>query len=77
MNHHVTHAATELGTEQWQKPWSGSNGGQCVETKQLLGGRVALRQSREPDGPALIYSAEEMKAFVAGAKSGQADFLLS
>ena len=76
MNNYVDRAATELGEAQWQKPWSGSNGGQCVEVKRLPDGRVAMRQSTEPDGPALIYTSEEMGAFVAGAKAGQADFLL-
>ncbi|MDQ1031501.1 hypothetical protein QF035_009083 [Streptomyces umbrinus] len=74
---HVINAAADLGTEQWQKPWSGSNGGNCVEVKQLADGRVALRQSTEPDGPALIYTAAEISAFVEGAKAGAADFLLA
>jgi hypothetical protein len=74
---YVRQAATELGQEQWQKPWSGSNGGQCLEAKQLSDGRVALRQSRDPDGPALIYTRDEMAAFVTGAKAGLADFLLA
>jgi hypothetical protein len=73
----VLRAAAELGTEQWLKPWSGSNGGNCIEVKKLDGGFVALRQSTDPDGPALIYSVREITAFIAGAKSGEADFLLT
>ena len=68
--------ATSLGTEGWVKPWSGPNGGDCLEAKKLPGGRVALRQSTDPEGPALILDPSEIKAFVAGAKTGQADFLL-
>jgi hypothetical protein len=37
--------ARSLGTEGWHKPWSGTNGGACVEAKKLNDGRVALRQS--------------------------------
>lgn len=74
---HVHRAATELGTEQWVKPWSGSNAGNCVEAKPLGDGRVALRQSTDPDGPALIYRQGEIAAFIEGAKAGEADFLLS
>jgi hypothetical protein len=74
---HVLRAASDLGTEEWLKPWSGTNGGNCVEAKKLKDGRVALRQSTEPDGPALIYTAAEICAFVTGAKSGEADFLLT
>ncbi|MEU6346510.1 DUF397 domain-containing protein [Streptomyces sp. NPDC046977] len=74
---HVLRAASELGTEQWLKPWSGSNGGNCVEAKKLDDGRVALRHSTDPDGPALIYTVREITAFIAGVKSGEADFLSS
>ncbi|MEV6315681.1 DUF397 domain-containing protein [Streptomyces sp. NPDC051776] len=69
--------ATDLGTEGWQKPWSGGNGGNCVEAMKLADGRVALRQSNDPEGPALICTGAEILAFVQGAKAGQADFLLS
>jgi hypothetical protein len=60
----------------WTKPWSSSNGGACVETAKLAGGRVAVRQSTDPEGPALIFEPAEIRAFVEGARSGLADFLL-
>ncbi len=44
---------------------------------KLADGRVAVRQSADPDGPALIYSNGEIAAFIQGAKAGQADFLLT
>jgi hypothetical protein len=68
--------ANKLGPDGWRKPWSGGNGGSCVEAKKLNDGRVALRQSTDPDGPALIYTNHEITTFIEGAKSGQADFLL-
>jgi hypothetical protein len=68
--------ANLLGAEGWRKPWSGGNGGSCVEAKKLNDGRVALRQSTDPDGPALIYTHHEITTFIEGAKAGQADFLL-
>ncbi|MBC9725455.1 DUF397 domain-containing protein [Streptomyces sp. TRM68367] len=67
--------ASDLGDQGWESPWSGPNGGQCVQTKQLADGRVALRQSTDPAGPALIYTPEEIAAFVAGVKRGMADHL--
>lgn len=70
-------SATDLGVEGWQKPWSGTNGGSCVEAKQLPDGSVALRQSTDPTGPALVYSRAEMTAFLEGAKAGKADFLIA
>lgn len=74
---HVKNANSELGTEQWRKPWSGSNGGNCVEAKKLNDGQVALRQSTDPNGPALICSAQEIEALISAAKNGTADFLLA
>jgi hypothetical protein len=73
---HSGMSATELGTEGWEKPWSGPNGGSCVEAKKLPDGRVALRQSTDPDGPALIYTRAEMVAFLDGARTGKADYLI-
>jgi Domain of unknown function (DUF397) len=69
--------AHALGTEGWSKPWSGGNGGSCVEAKRLADGRVALRQSTDPQGPALLYTTAEMTAFIQGAKTGEADFLIA
>ncbi|GGZ00443.1 DUF397 domain-containing protein [Streptomyces poonensis] len=73
--HHPGPAASALGAEGWHKPWSGTNGGSCVEAKRLPDGRVALRHSTDPAGPALVYSREEMIAFLEGVKAGRADFL--
>ncbi|MGW7758994.1 DUF397 domain-containing protein [Streptomyces violaceusniger] len=69
--------ASDLGSEGWHKPWSGGNGGNCVEAMRLDDGRVAIRQSTDPDGPALIYTRNEIMAFIEGAKAGEADFLIS
>jgi len=81
MDQHTGHVyngmpAAELGTDGWRKPWSGPNGGNCVEALRLADGRVALRQSTDPDGPALIYTSHEIETFIHGAKHGAADFLL-
>lgn len=67
--------ARELGPHGWAKPWSDDVGGACVEVKKLADGRVALRQSTDPDGPALIFTHHEITSFLNGVKSGLADFL--
>lgn len=67
----------ELGSEGWHKPWSGPNGGNCLEVMKLGDGRIALRQSNDPDGPALIYDPAEIDTFIRGTKRGEADFLLT
>jgi hypothetical protein len=76
MHIHNGMPATGLGLDGWRKPWSGSNGGDCLEAKKLPGGKVALRQSTDPTGPALILEPNEIRAFVNGAKAGLADDLL-
>jgi hypothetical protein len=68
--------AADLGRGGWARPWS-DNGGDCLEAKKLPGGRVALRQSTDPDSPALILEPNEIRAFVEGAKAGLADGLLT
>ncbi len=69
--------AADLGADGWVKPWSSPNGGSCLEARKLPGGQVALRQSADPASPALILQAQEIRAFIEGAKAGLADGLLS
>ncbi len=51
--------------------YSGPTGGNCVEVAFLAGGEVALRHSRRPDGPALIFTRAEWEAFLSGARDGE------
>lgn len=69
--------AASLGPDGWARPWSSPNGGSCLEARKLPGGRVALRQSADPESPALILEPGEIRAFIEGAKNGLADYLLS
>lgn len=66
----------ELGARGWSKPWSDDAGGACVEVMKLADGRVAVRQSTDPDGPALVFTPLEMSSFLTAVKAGDADFLL-
>ncbi|QFR03072.1 DUF397 domain-containing protein [Streptomyces phaeolivaceus] len=68
--------ARDLGVQDWHRPWSDDAGGACVEVKKLADGRVAVRQSTDPDGPALLFTPREMTSFLTGVKAGDADFLL-
>jgi hypothetical protein len=61
----------------WQKSRRSNPSGNCVELAALPGGTgVAMRNSRDPEGAALIYTAEELAAFLLGAKDGDFDHLL-
>jgi hypothetical protein len=56
----------------WHKStYSGPTGGNCVEIAVLSDGRVALRNSRQPEGPALVFTSSEWDAFLRGARDGE------
>ncbi|SFF49523.1 protein of unknown function [Actinacidiphila alni] len=54
----------------WRKSsYSGSNGGDCVEVADNVPGTVPVRDSKDPQGPALAFSADAWTAFVADVKA--------
>ena len=67
--------APALGAVTWRKSTASNPSGDCVEVAALAGGAVALRNSREPEGTALIYTPAEIAAFLVGAKAGEFDDL--
>ncbi len=67
--------ATEIAGAVWQKSRLSNSQGQCVELARLAGGDVAVRNSRFPDGPALIYTRAEIAALLDGVKKGEFDHL--
>ena len=77
--HHVYNgmAATELQGVVWQKSRHSNSQGSCVELARLPGGDVAMRNSRHPDGPALVYTPAEIEALLLGVKDGEFDHLVA
>jgi hypothetical protein len=69
-------SAAALRDVTWRKSARSGQYGNCVEVAVLDGGDVAVRNSRFPDGPALVYTRAEMAAFVAGARDGEFDDLV-
>ena len=68
--------STALPGVTWQKSSYSNPSGNCVELAGLPGGRIAVRNSRHPCGPALVYERAEIDAFLLAAKAGEFDGLL-
>lgn len=57
----------ELSRAGWRKSSHSGSGDQCVEVAALPGGRRALRDSKDPQGPALVLSGPAWAAFIRSA----------
>jgi hypothetical protein len=54
----------------WVKSsYSSGQGDNCVEVAVLAGGGFAVRDSKDPNGPVLGFTADEWRAFVGGLKA--------
>jgi hypothetical protein len=60
--------ASALEANWFKSSFSGPNG-DCVEAAELPDG-IAVRNSRFPDGPALLFTESEWDAFLRGVKGG-------
>lgn len=58
---------------KWFKSSRSHGGKDCVEVAHLENGHVGVRDSKNPTGPALVFTPGEWDAFLAGAKSGEFD----
>ena len=61
----------------WRKSSYSNPSGNCVETARLPSGRMAVRDSKRPDGPVLIFTGTEWAAFVGGLREGAAGTIVS
>lgn len=59
---------------EWRKATRSMNNGQCVELARA-GSMIAVRDSKDPAGPILMYTPAEFSAFIDGAKKGEFDDL--
>ena len=70
----------DLTSAAWRKSsFSGGNGGACVEVAivsggtEASGGAVALRDSKNPTGPALLFTPDEWREFTRAVRHGAAN----
>ncbi|MEV7598965.1 DUF397 domain-containing protein [Kitasatospora sp. NPDC089797] len=61
----------DLADAQWFKSSYSNNGGTCVEVTADFPGLAPVRDSKDPQGPALVFPSEAWKSFVAAVRSGE------
>jgi hypothetical protein len=61
----------ELNRAAWWKSTHSGNGG-CVEVA-FVDGHIAVRDSKDKQGPVLAFTPVEWKAFLGGARDGEFD----
>jgi hypothetical protein len=64
----------DLTRAVWRKSsYSSGNGGNCVEIAGNLRDTVAVRDSKDPDGPVLTLTSAQWRSFTADMRTGQFD----
>jgi len=62
----------DLSAARWRKSsYSNGTGGSCVEVADGYPGMQPVRDSKDPEGPALVFTAASWSAFVADVKAGR------
>ncbi|WP_433682622.1 DUF397 domain-containing protein [Nocardia sp. CA-119907] len=61
----------DLTGAKWFKSSRSAGGKECVEVAHLSGGFVGVRDSKNPTGPALVFTPSEWDAFTAGVTDGE------
>jgi hypothetical protein len=73
--HEHLHVHTPEYRVVWRKSTASNPTGNCVELAELPNGGIAVRNSRSPRGPVLVYTRAEIAAFLAGVRAGEFDDL--
>jgi hypothetical protein len=61
---------TDLSGAAWRKSsYSNANGGDCIEVADGFPGVVPVRDSKDPQGPALAFSADAWASFVGAVRA--------
>jgi hypothetical protein len=59
-----------LSRATWRKSSHSGGSGNCVEVAGLLPGAVGVRDSKDPGGPVLVFTAQAWQAFTDRVKRG-------
>jgi hypothetical protein len=61
----------DLSRAAWRKSTYSGSGGECIEVADGFPGIMPVRDSKDPQGPALVFSTDAFATFVAGVKRGE------
>jgi hypothetical protein len=59
----------DLSSARWAKSRRSANGGNCVEIARNLPGIIAVRDSKNPNGPVLILTPAQWRTFTSQIKN--------
>lgn len=71
----ITLSDEELTGLAWIKASFSNHNGACVELASTRD-KIAIRDSKDPGGPILVYTPAEFRAFLDGARNGEFDSLV-
>ncbi|MET8629116.1 DUF397 domain-containing protein [Kitasatospora sp. NPDC004669] len=63
----------DLSGARWRKSTFSGQGGECIEVADGFPGIVPVRDSKDPNGPALILSVASWQSFVTAVRTGEFD----
>ncbi|MFE2413553.1 DUF397 domain-containing protein [Kitasatospora sp. NPDC059408] len=64
-------AKPEISARGWYKSSYSAQANDCVEAGLVIAGGMAVRDSKDPSGPALVFPAEAWNVFVSAVKTGE------
>jgi hypothetical protein len=63
----------DMSRAVWRKSSLSGGNGDCVEVAGNLPGVVAVRDSKDREGPVLVFTPDEWRAFTVGVRGGEFD----
>ncbi|MFE4974224.1 DUF397 domain-containing protein [Kitasatospora sp. NPDC056651] len=61
----------DLCRTSWVKSSYSQNGGNCIEVAPGFLGVIPVRDSKDPEGPALVFPAAAWRSFIAATAAGE------
>ncbi|MER7765632.1 DUF397 domain-containing protein [Kitasatospora sp. NPDC096140] len=66
-------SSLDLSSALWVKSSHSTDGGQCIEVAPGFPNVMPVRDSKDPSGPALVFSSTAWQSFVTAIRAGELD----